>query len=539
MSRRINLIVIAVLIIALLLSACAPKGPAEPQTKVGGDYKEAFTGDAVSFHPYTTTDADSHSYQAMVYTGALLKYDENTLEMVPNMAESYEISEDGLTFTFKLREGIKWTDGQPLTAYDYAWTFKQIMNPENEFPYIAQYDNIVSYKALDERTIEVKVEEIFAPALEQAALAVDPLPRHVWEKLDWKDPEKNPEIMHPSVVSGPFTLKEWEKDEYVNFEANDDYWEGRPKLDSYTILIVPDQEIAYTKLKNGEVDRGSVTPENYEEAKNNPVLSMYEWWPAAARWFYIGFNLRRPFFQDVNVRHALAYAMNKEELTDKVMLGLAERIYSVFPETSWCYNPDVPHYDYDPDKAKELLAEAGYTLNEEGVMTDADGKPIKLKLLYTHPSTVGEQIAVITQAYLKDIGVDLEVRGLEWGAFLEATSSEPFDWDLFLGGWRSTIEPQWMETIWLEESIPDLNATSYINKEVEELFKKAGATYDREERKKHFGEIQRLIAEDSPYIFLFYQKSYTAINKRVKGIKPTTLGIGYNLEQWYIEEESE
>jgi peptide/nickel transport system substrate-binding protein len=512
-----------------------------PRTLMGGEYRDVSTSDAVSFHPYLTTDTASSGYQGMVYSGALLRLDENTLEYIPNMAESYTISEDGLTFTFKLREGMQWSDGQPITAHDYKWTYDQVTNPDNAYPYLSQLEFITSYEALDDYTLEIKIGEIYAPALGQMSGLITPLPKHVWENLDWSDPEQNPEINNPSVVSGPYKLAEWRRDQYVIFEANENYWyHGAPNISRYTIEIVPDSDIAYQKMKSGETDTGVITPENLEEARQLDNVTVYEWWPAAASWSYIGLNMREGFpTNDINVRHAINYAIDKELLTDEIMLGQAKRLCSVYPETAWVYTPDVECYDYDPDKAIEAFAEAGYTF-ENGQMLDENGEQLTLSLIYgPNTNKVRELIAVTVQDYLAEIGINVEVQGLEWSSFLEATDSDNPEWDMFIGGWRATVEPHIMYTIWAEENIPSLNAVAYVNKDVEALFEEAGKTYDTEFRQGKYTEIQQIIAEEAPYVFLFYNKSWSGQNNRIQGIVPTPLGIGWNQEDWYIEESAE
>lgn len=510
-------------------------------SKFGGEYHDIATSDAVSFHPYNTVDETSWSYQGLVYAGNLLTLDEKTLEYKPYMAEKYEISEDGLTFTFYLRQDIKWSDGEPLTAHDYQWTYDQVTNPVNEFPYLSQYEFVSSYKALDDYTLQVKIDEIYAPALGQIALLITPLPKHIWENLDWADPEKNPEINQPTVVSGPYKLVEWQRDQYAIFEANESYWyHGRPNIDRYIIEIVPDQDVAFQKLKVGEVDTSSMTPEQLQEARELDNVTVYEWWPVSARWNYIGLNMREGFpTHDIHVRYGLSYAIDKELLTEEVWLGQARRTCTPYPETSWVHNPDVPCYDYDPDKAIEEFVEAGYTF-QDGQMLDQNGEQLKLKFIYgPNTSPTAELVAVTVQDALADIGIELEVQGLEWASFLEALEQEEPDWDMFLGGWVSPHEPQTMATIWAEENIPQLNSVAYINKEVEALFKEAAATYDTEVRKEKYGEIQRMIAEDAPYIFISYQKRASAQNNRIQGIEPTALGIGWNQEDWYIQEPVE
>jgi len=511
-----------------------------PRSHYGGEYHDVATSDAVSFHPYLTTDTASSSYQGMVYAGGLLRLDENTLDYIPNMAESHTISEDGLTFTFHLRDNMKWSDGQPITARDFEWTYNQAKNPDNSFPYLSQLDFITSYKALDDYTLEVKIDKVYAPALGQISGLITPLPKHIWENLPWDDSEKNPEIYNPSVVSGPYKLVEWKRDEHAIFEANPNYWyKGAPNISRYTIEIVPDQDIAYEKFKAGESDTAPITPEKLDQARQLSNATVYEWWPAAAQWSYIGLNMRDGFVtHDINVRHGLNYAIDKELLTQEVMLGQAKRLCSIYPETSWAYNSDVPCYDFNSDQALKEFVKAGYTLDGEKLV-DQNGQQLKLRLVYgPNTSKTRELMAVTVQDMLKQVGIDVEIQALEWSSFLDVLHSAEPDWDMYIGGWSATIEPHIMYTIWAEENIPNLNAVAYINKDMEKLFDEAGSTYDTKIRKEKYGEIQKMIAEDSPYIFLYYSKAWSGQNNRIKGIEPTALGIGWNSEDWYIEESS-
>lgn len=509
-----------------------------PRTRQGGEYRSVGTSDAVSFHPYTTSDVSSSTYQGLIYSGGLIDIDEETLEYIPYIAERYEISDDGLTFTFYLRQNLQWSDGTPLTAQDYKWTYDQVMDPAHDFPYRSQYDFITSYEALDDYTIQAKIDEIHAPALLNIALFITPLPRHIWEDLSWDDPEANPEINSPSVFSGPYKLVEWERDQYVIFEANESYWyHGPPNISQYIIEIVPDQDIAFQKLKNGETDSSSVTPEQLEEARSLENVTVYEWWPAQTTWTYVGMNMREGYVtDDINIRRGIAYAIDKQLLVDEVWLGQARRLCAIYAPTSWAHNPDVPCYDYDPDKALEEFAKAGYTL-EGDQLVNAKGEQLTIRFLYgPNTSPTAELISVTIQDYLRQVGIEMSIQALEWASFLEATDAEEPDWDMYLGGWRSGIEPHSAATIWAEENIPELNSVAYINAEMTAEFDAAGKTYDREQRQQHYVRVQEIIAEDVPYITVAYRKGYSALNNRIKGIEPTALGIGWNQEDWYIEE---
>jgi peptide/nickel transport system substrate-binding protein len=290
-------------------------------------------------------------------------------------------------------------------------------------------------------------------------------------------------------------------------------------------------------MKTGETDTAVINPDKLQEARQLPNITVYEWWPATATWYYVGLNMRPGFVtSDIHVRHGLSYAIDKDLITSQIMLGQARRLCSIYPETSWAYNPDVECYKYDTAKALAEFTQAGYT-QQDGKLVDKDGKQLTLKLLYgPNTSQIRQLMAVAIQDDLRKIGIQVNIQALEWSSFLQATQSKQPDWDMYIGAWVSPIEPHIMYTLWSEENIPDLNSVAYINKKVEQLFTEAGGTYDEAVRKAKYGEIQKILADDSPYIFLFYNKASSGQNNRIKGIQPTALGIGWNSDDWYIGE---
>ena len=532
--------VLAMIVLAGIFVACAsPATVASPASasKRGGDFKEVDTSDAKSFQPFLTIDTTSSSYQSNVYASGLFLRDPKTLQPIPGMAESWTVSSDAKTYTYKLRKDFKWSDGSPITAQDFVWTYQQASNPKNNYPYIENFKDIQSYTALDDYTIQVVLNEGTCVGLDTSDAAEPPLPKAVWSKLDWSDPTKNPEILKPTIISGLYNLKEWKRDDHATFSRNDLYFHGAPNFDSDTVLIVPNTTVQFQMLKTGEVDSAPVTAADYAEAKTTSILKEYDWDPAVATYDYIGINLRRPVLQDIEVRHALSYATPRQQIADKVFNGLAKPTYSAFTPTSWVYNPDVPHYEYNTDTAKATLDKAGYKLDANGKRLDKTGKPFPtLKILYNAGNNQREQIATIAQGEFKKLGIDSQVTGMEFQAYLDYLKKPPFDYDLFVLGWQTTLEPYFSYQIWSESTIPDLNAGAYVNKEVEKLFDQSNRPpCDTDSRKKVFQQIQTLISNDSPYIFLNYHTGYAFLNQRVVPNPSSPLGIGYYPEQWYMQ----
>jgi peptide/nickel transport system substrate-binding protein len=227
--------------------------------------------------------------------------------------------------------------------------------------------------------------------------------------------------------------------------------------------------------------------------------------------------------------------MDRQLIIDRIQYGLARPTYSAFTPACWCYNPDVPHYNYDLARARELLAEAGWRPGPDGVVTK-DGQRLRLRMLYgPNNSKVRERIATVAQEEFRKLGVEVEVQGLEWAAFLQAVKNPPFDWDMTVLGWSSTVDPHWMYQIWSEQSIPALNAGAYVNKQIEELFRQGAREFDVDRRKRHYQQIQKILSDEVPYVFLTMNMAYTGVSNRIGGIEVSPLGIGYNIEQWYVK----
>jgi peptide/nickel transport system substrate-binding protein len=520
------------------LAACSRSNNQTPSSSGtaarGGTLTQAIVGtDAKSFHPYLTTDAPSAAYQGYVYGVAMSKRDPKTLEQVP-FGATWTVSDDKKTYTFTLKD-IKWSDGQPLTTDDFVWTYQQAIKPENKYPYVDNLALIASYTAKDPKTLVVTLNDALTVGLE-AADSVTPLPRHVWEKYPWSDPSKNPEILSPTVASGMWKLKEWKQQDHATFVANDGYFDGRPNIDQMTIRVFGTPEVAFQALKAGQIDyNGSIQPADYKNAKSINSVTVYEWYPAAGQWVYAGFNLRRQTLTDANVRHAIAYACDRKGIIDAALFGLGKPNYAGFVQESPVYYPNVEHYDFDPKKSQDLLKQAGYTLDSNKHLVK-DGKQLSFKLLYPTSSKPREAIATILKQQLGDLGIALDVQGLEFQSYVSAIQSEPFDWDVQLGGWDTTIDPYWTSNIWSQKFIPDLNAGAYVNPQVESLFTQGSKEFDEAKRKQIYAQIQTILANDSPYAFLYEPLTFAGINKKVGGITVSPLGIEYNMNQWFIKQ---
>lgn len=520
----------------------APQQPAQPPAqqpaakpaapKRGGGVTDASFAEAVSFQPLITNDSASSSYQGLIWA-ALTRTDPDTLETIGNLYETKpELAADGTTVTWKLRDGVKWSDGKPITAQDVQFSWDKMMDEKTKFPARSFYANSFSkVEAKDARTVVYTLKQPgFCPAVLNSGIPV--IPKHVYETLDIN---QNPENQKPSVVSGLFRVKEWAKDDHVSFNpAYESFVRGQANLDTYNYRIVKDNTVNTQMFKTQEVDFATPDPIDWDELSKLAHAQMFRYYSPAASWTYIGYNLKHPVLGDKKVRQAIAHAVNVQEMVDKIRLGFAKRQFSNITPSSWAYTDDVPKFDYNMDKAKQMLKDAGYTL--AGKKLQKDGKDIKLRLHYNAGNKQREQIALITQQALSDLGIEAEVIAEEWNAYLTRVR-ESKDFDMFVLGWSGGLDPYSTGPIW--QSKGSQNYVGYANADVDKWYDEASVVKGcgQADRKAVYAKIQKQIAEDQPYLFLYTAESLVAVNKRV-AVNPISKtgfgGIAYQIEKWSI-----
>ncbi|GAB4248922.1 MULTISPECIES: peptide-binding protein [Deferrisoma] len=544
MSKRIWL---AVLLAAL--AACTqgsqesekPEAPKEPQAQVdlspayGDTFVDASIGDASTLIPILATDSASHSVAGLIYNG-LVKYD-GEYNVVGDLAESWEVSEDNLTITFYLKKGVRFHDGAPLTARDVEFTYRVTMDPNTLTAYRGDFEPVDSVEVLDDHTLRVRYKEPFAPALISWGAAV--LPRHLLEGKDINTSELG---RHP-VGTGPFRFVEWTTGQRIVLERNPDYFDVDPDtgmrlpyFDRYVFRIIPDLGVQFNELLAGKIDMMGLKPLQWvRQTDSERFRSQYNKYKYLANAYtYLGYNLEKPMFQDVRVRRALTHAIDKNEIVEGVLLGLGVPATGPYKPGTWVYNPDVPKYPYDPERAKALLAEAGWTDTDGDGVLDKDGRPFRFTVLTNQGNDQRLKTAEIIQQRLKAVGVEIEIRVLEWAAFINEFV-KPGKFDAVILGWTITQDPDLYDVWHSSKAVPGgLNHTHYRNPEVDDLLVRARKTFDREERKRLYDRFQEILAEDQPYTFLYVPYALVAVSNRVHGIRPAPAGITYNFERWYV-----
>jgi len=534
------------LITALLLAACsqnndqsssntgtdsAAQSVASSEPARGDRLVSASIGDASNLIPMIAGDASSHAIAGQMYL-SLLKYDKD-LNLTGQLAESWQVAKDNLSISFKLRPGLKWTDGKPLSSADCAFTLKLLLDEHTQSAYKSDFVKVTRVETPDALSFTVYYDEPYSPALSSwTGLAV--LPEHVFKGVDIMNTDLS---RKPQATVGPYRLAEWQAQQSILLRANPDYFDGPVWISERMTRIIPDSATQFLELSAGNLDSMALTPTQYsrlftqkEQLKRDYTRYQY----LDFGYTYLGFNLKHAPFDDARVRRAIAYAIDRQELVDGVLLGLGEAIATPYKPGTYWVNDKIKVRPFDADKAKELLAEAGWTdSNADGVM-DKDGNDLSFTILTNNGNKQRADTATIIQQRLKGVGIEVKVRLVEWSAFIENFINKR-NFDAVILGWSLSPEPD-QYSIWHSSQTGprQFNFLTYNNPKVDDALIAATRTFDRAERKKFYDVVQEQIHADVPVVFLYAPYSLPVFHKRFHGIEAAPAGIGWNSEHWYV-----
>jgi peptide/nickel transport system substrate-binding protein len=537
MTRRIACLVLSALCI-VSLTACGEKEGKEPiaekrktEARAGDAFVSSILGDASGLIYNITNDSASHEVASNVYNG-LVKYDKN-LSITGDLAKSWKISEDSRTIIFNLRNDVKWHDGEPFTASDVEFTYKFMIDNNTPTSYDGDFRLVESLEVVDPYTVKVTYGEAYAPALGSWSMPV--LPRHL---LEGKEAAKS-SLMRSPIGTGPYKFKEWKSGETITLEANEDYFLGRPNLDRLIYRVIPDINTSFMELLNGGIDIMALTPTQWTKQTDTALFSnSYDKHTYLSPGYtYIGYNQKNPLFQDKRVRQALSYATPKQDIIDGILFGEGVPANGPYkPGTMW-HNDKVRKYDHNPAKAKELLAEAGWTdTNNDGIL-DKDGKPFIFTVMTNQGNAVRMRIAETIQQSWLQVGIKIDIRVLEWAAFINEYINKG-RFDAVVLGWNIVVDPDPFDVWHSSKCGPNmLNLICYSNPEADRLMEEGRHVLDPEVRKKYYDRFQEILAEEQPYTFLYVPNALVAVSNRFKGVEPAPQGLLHNLTEWYVLEK--
>jgi ABC-type transport system substrate-binding protein len=454
---------------------------------------------------------------------------------------------------FKLRRGVLFHDGHEFDSGDVKFTYETIVDPRNKSPRVPDYEPVKSVEPVGRHEVRIVYNRLFQPGFESWAMGI--LPEHLLNREALarearalgRDPEKysvrDARFSRQPIGSGPFRFVEWRTDEYIRLARFDRYWEGPARFEEYLLRILPDVMTEELTFYAGTTDDYLAQPHQVARLQHDPRFQAFS--APSLAYTYIGYNLRRPLFQDVRVRRALGMAVNVQEIIDYVLYGRGERASGPMSRPTDFYDPSVPLLPHDPAGALRLLEEVGYRKNAAGWL-EKDGKPFAFTIITNHGNETRKAIMTIVQNAWRRLGVRVEALSIEWAVFIKERVFK-FDFDAVVLGWTTPLDPDLYQVFHSSQSgEQQLNFVGYRNPRADELMVRIRQEYDHAKQVAMARELHRVIATDQPYTFLYTPTALNLIDRKITRlvevrdgrpvyapIVPTKLGtINFHFNEW-------
>jgi peptide/nickel transport system substrate-binding protein len=538
----------------------------------GGFLNLTSFADADILNPLMSSDSASSEISSYIWDSPF-NTDPWTGETIPGMVESWDVTDGNKTVTFYVRQGMQWSDGEPITAKDFLFMFDALMaedaegNPAlAESPRLDMVEYVETIELIDDYTLKVTYSEPICTNFESLSLRW--WPSHVFlsdPDFEYVDLAEHEFSFEPTVFSGPFMFQEWVKDDHVTVVRNPDYWKGAPYLEGIVWKVVANSTVEKEMMKAGETDIIGLDPKFLTEMEQVEGVSIYKFFRTA--YDYIGLQAgdpenpqprlnddgsvnedhgAHPILSNKMVRQALVYAVDRTSIINKVRMGQAAPLQAhIIPTYGWAFNDELAPREYDPEVAAAMLEEAGWVLPEgaevrvcQGCGTAPDGTEMKLNLKTNAGNEVRENIIALVQQQWGEVGIEVEIEAMEWNAYLDVLLGQAFD--AVVIGWTG-VDPDNETLFFAKYDIPGggFNFCSFYRPDYEPLELEAktveGCAY--EDRGAIYKEIQEIFYDEQPYVWLYATRAISVINDRIGGVNPAPWSTFYNIEEWYIKSE--
>lgn len=461
---------------------------------------------------------------ALLFRG-LLRFDENN-KPKEDIAKSIKISEDQLSYTFLLRDDIKFHDGLPLTAEDVVFTIDSILDDNNASFLKSDFTAIETVKTVSDYVVEIKLKYPFTPLLDKLTMPI--LPKHAFDKVDMRTAEFN---RHP-IGAGPYQFDKWDYGNSLTLKENIDFHGTKPSIEKIIFKFISDSNIRALQLKSGEVDIALLDPVQVDEMKKVDNIKIYD--VDSADYRGVLFNLNKDLWKDPAVRKAFSFALDREKIVNGLLKGYGQAAYSPLQKHAFV-NEDIERYSYNLERAKELLNQAGWLETSDGFRYK-DGEKLAFTITSPATDTVRVNMANYVAESYKALGADVKVDALNWSAItIEET-------DAFMIGWGSPYDADHHTHILFHTDESSLTSSgynygSYSNEKVDRLLEKGRTSMNEEERKAAYIDLQEELAQDPPFVFLAYLDAVYGVNENISGVHERSLGhhgsgFLWNIEEW-------
>ena len=459
--------------------------------------------------PRYATDANSVRVGNLIYN-SLLRADQRS-ELQPELAERWRMP-DQRTYVFDLRKGVKFHDGKPLTAADVKYTYESIGDPNNRSPKRGLLKPLQSIEQSGTHQLRFHLASQHAPFIEQFTLGIIPA--------------GSTPAAHAPPGSGPFRLVAAVSGEKVTLKANADYWEGPPALPGLVFKSIPDAMVRVLEFKKGSIDfmQNDIEPDMLPWIAKNTSAELSA--DQGTTYQYIGINLTQPILQHRKVRQALAQAVDRDRIIRHLLKDTATAANSLLSPINWAHSKNARSWLYDPEGAKKLLDEAGFA------DPDGDGPLARFRLSFkTTNIDLRRRVAEALKEQLQQVGIELEIRSYEWGTFFSDVKKGNFH--LYSLAWVGVMDPDILFQIFHSGSVPPNgdNRGRYNNREVDRLLEQGRMMSDTNARKLIYGQVQEILAEDLPYVPLWWWKNVVVKKPSVHGFAPYPDGDLISLKQ--------
>jgi ABC-type transport system substrate-binding protein len=457
-------------------------------------------------------------------------------QLAERLPELLPITEHNPVITFHLRRGVRFHDGEPFDARDVKFTYEAMVDPKNASPRVSSFEPVKAVEIVDDFTVRVVYRRLYSPAIFEwiyhaiipehlmnaAALEREMDRRGVTGRAREEFSLRQSETARHPVGTGPFRFVRWQRDELVELERNDDYFEGPAEFEEVTLRTIPDTVTQELEFRAGAVDTYRAEPHQVARYRKDPRYHAIS--TVTNSYNFIAFNLRRPIFQDLRVRRALAMAIDVDQLIEFVLYGEGQRVSGPYYASTAFYSPQTPLVPYDPEGAKRLLAEAGWLPGPDGIL-QRDGERLAFKLIANNGNATRRAIMTIAQDAWKKLGVDVVTQAYEWTVFLEEFAYSG-DFDALVLTWGGGALDADLFPIWHSSQSGkfQLNLGGYASAEADRLIEQIRVEYDPERTLALAHRLHDLIASDQPYIFLFAARATHVLDRKMVQVERDAAG---------------
>jgi len=459
-------------------------------------------------------------------------FKEHPPTFAPELAESYEFSDDHLKLTFRLRDDVTWSDGEPVTAEDVRFTWQAHVSPAVAYNQAYLKENIRDVEVVDPHTVVFHYSKV-SPYQLNAAIEGVILPKHAWGQLPFDQWRSNAAFFREHlVVDGPFTLERWTPQQEVVLERNPSYFEtGKPYLDRIVFRQIPEKANQVSQLLSGELDFVEQIPvTDVPRVEKDPSTKVQSFWHRL--YTYVAWNMDSPLFAEASVRRALTMAIDRNLIIETLWGRFARLAVSPIVHDVWAFDRSIEPWPYDPERARQILADAGWKDSDGDGILDRDGMPFSFDLITNQGNQARIDATVMMQEQLRKVGIDARPRVVEFNAMMSRLFDRDFQAGFSAWGMPTSLD---MRYAFHTSEIDDGgNFSGYSNPEVDRLIERMEDLPDITEAKPILLRLQEILHQDQPMTFLWESQRINGLNARLQGVQPNVLGSFRGAGSWWL-----